>query len=35
LVGPRKRQEKSVNSLGSLVNIVPKCQIGEKASRPT
>ena len=24
----------SVSSLGSLVNIAPKCQIGEKASRP-
>ena len=35
LVGSRKRRERSVSSLGSLVNIVPKCQIGEKASRPT
>jgi len=34
-VGSRKRGERSVSCLGSLVNIVPKCQIGEKASRLT
>ena len=29
LAGSRKTREKSVSSLASLVNIVPKCQIGE------
>ena len=34
LVGSRKTRERSVSFLGSLLNIVPKCQIGVVSSRP-
>ena len=34
LVGSRKTWQRSVSFLGSLLNMVPKCQIGVVSSRP-